>query len=297
MAINLKDQNDDERVEIRLNRKMRTWNKYKKYVIGGGAVLVIVIALILILRGCSDDNDKNQQETNAQNQPTTQAVSQQETTQVPSQQETTTQQPTTQASAQTGSSLKVDGTAVDQDFIGRDQFAGVTFIGDAIVSGFSYYGYIDDANVISDGNLTSDGADEYIGSIAATNPSKVVLMVGLNDLNYGTRGADTIAEYIGTFVDDMKSAVPTANIYVLSVLPVTSSFEASGNVSITQSGIDELNTKLSEQAADKKYTYVDVASSYKDGTGYMGSSYTGNGTNIYNEYYPFLLNGLAGVMK
>jgi hypothetical protein len=44
-------------------------------------------------------------------------------------------------------------------------------------------------------------------------------------------------------------------------------------------------------------TYIDVASAFKDGTGYMTASFTGNGSNIYNEYYPFLLNGIAGVIK
>lgn len=293
--MNLKDRNSgEEKVEIRLNRKMRTWNKYKNYIIIGGGVLVVVIIMVLLLRGCSaGDSSKNKETTTpmeiSQEQTETQSVSQQE--------QQTTIAETTTAAPQTGTSLQLSGTVQQEDYVGKDKFAGVTFVGDAIISGFSYYGYIDDANVIADGNMTSDKAADYVSQIVATNPSKVVLMVGLNDLNYGTRGADTIAEYISDFVSQVKSSVPSANVYVLSVLPVTSGFESSGNVSITQSGIDELNGKLSDNAAGKGYTYVDAATVYKDGTGYMNDSYTGNGSNIYNEYYPFLLNGIAGVLK
>lgn len=301
MAMNYKGSNSSEgKVEIKLNRKMRAWHKYRNYVIIGGSILVVVILLILLLKGCGEDEGAGQQPTTTQQivQPTGPAGNneQQETTK---QEETTpqetTQQPTT--TAQTGNVAKLEGTAAAAEFVGKDNFNGVTFVGDSIISGFSYYGYIDDANVIADVNMTSDKTLDYVAQVAATNPSKVVLMVGLNDLNYGTRGADTIAGYIADFVSQIKSSVSSAKVYVVSVLPVTSGFEAKSSVNITQSGIDELNNKLSEQAADKGYSFIDAASSYKDGTGYLGESYTGNGSNLHNEYYPFLLNGLAGVIK
>ncbi|MDO5402048.1 MAG: GDSL-type esterase/lipase family protein [Eubacteriales bacterium] len=293
--MNLKGRSSgEEKVEIRLNRKMRTWNKYKNYIIVGGGILVLVLLMVFILRGCSADNDSEQGEITTPVQ-TTQPMPQQEQTTV--QQEQTTVPQTTTAVQQTGTSLKISGTAKQEDYVGKDKLTGVTFVGDAIISGFSYYGYIDEANVITDGSMTSDRAADYIGQIAASNPSKVVLMVGLNDLNYGTRGTDTIADYIADFVSQVKSSVPSAKIYVLSVLPVTAGFESGGSVSITQSGIDELNGKLSDRAAQKNYTFIDAAAAYKDGTGYMNTSYTGNGSNIYNEYYPFLLNGIAGVMQ
>lgn len=288
----------EEKVEIKLNRKMRAWHKYKNYIIIGGGILVVVILMILLLKGCGEDGGAGQQATTPQQiiQPTGTVDNneQQETTK---QEETTTQETQPTTAAQTGNASKLEGTAAAAEFVGKDSFNGVTFVGDSIISGFSYYGYIDDANVIADGNMTSDKSLDYVSQVAATNPSKVVLMVGLNDLNYGTRGADTIAGYIADFVSQVKSSVPSAQVYVVSVLPVTSEFEARSSVNVTQSGIDELNSRLSEQAADKGYSFIDAATSYKDGTGYLGESYTGNGSNLHNEYYPFLLNGLAGVIK
>ena len=59
--------------------------------------------------------------------------------------------------------------------------------------------------------------------------------------------------------------------------------------------IDSLNSKFSENAASLGITYIDVASVYKDGSGYFGSSYTDSGYNLKSGYYAFLLNGIAGV--
>ncbi|MFQ8902826.1 MAG: hypothetical protein ACLR7D_14140 [Lachnospira eligens] len=90
-----------------------------------------------------------------------------------------------------------------------------------------------------------------------------------------------------------RVAVPTANVYVLSVLPVSQRFESSSKVK--QANIDSLNSKFSENAASLGITYIDVASVYKDGSGYFGSSYTDSGYNLKSGYYAFLLNGIAGV--
>ena len=41
------DNNNGGKAKIKINRKMRTWNKFKKYIIGGGlAILVVVLAIV-----------------------------------------------------------------------------------------------------------------------------------------------------------------------------------------------------------------------------------------------------------
>lgn len=295
MPINLKEQkNTEEKTEIKLNRKMRTWNKYKNYVIIGGSVLVLIIAMFFILRGCGNDQSKPQEQTTTPQASLDEATNTEPTTAG----ETTTQeQTTTQAAAQNGGVYQISGTASEQEYVGKDRFAGATFLGDSITSGYAYYGYIDEANVIYDNNMTSDKAADYIDEVVATNPSRVFIMVGLNDLNYGTRGTDAVVDYTMELVTQLKSRLPSAQIYVLSVLPITSSFEAGTNINITQSGIDELNSKLQTRVVENGASYIDAAAAFKDGTGYMGTAYTGNGSNLYNEYYPFLLNGIAGVLQ
>ena len=62
-----------------------------------------------------------------------------------------------------------------------------------------------------------------------------------------------------------------------------------------QANIDSLNGMFSENASTLGITYIDVATVFKDGSGYFGSSYTDSGYNLKSGYYAFMLNGIAGV--
>ena len=168
-------------------------------------------------------------------------------------------------------------------------------LGDFIAGGMSYYGYLSDSQVVSDDNMTTRKAADYIDSVASANPKKVVIMLGLNDANYGTMSGETIGDNISEVVSSVKSKCPSAKIYVVSVLPVTYAFE--GRSSVEQSVLDTINTQLESKAASMNVTYIDIANSYKDESGYLKGDCTGNGCNLNNGYYPFLLNNIAKAFK
>ena len=66
---------------------------------------------------------------------------------------------------------------------------------------------------------------------------------------------------------------------------------------ITQSALDDVNDTVSVLAASAGYTYIDVASAYKNGAGYLNPDYSTNGMNLHHDYYAFLLNSIAEVAK
>ena len=47
-------------------------------------------------------------------------------------------------------------------------------------------------------------------------------MVGLNDVNFGSKSAEAIAEDLITLAGAVKDSCPSAKVYILSLLPVTS---------------------------------------------------------------------------
>lgn len=281
--------------EIKLNRKMRLWHKYKNYCITGGGLLAVLLVCIIVFKACSGSKAPSPQPST---QAATTLAAQEETTTAASggQEETTTAQ---QTAAPGGRVYTVSGKAAEQEFSSKDAFANAVFLGDSIISGISYYGYLDDSQVISDGNMTSDKAIDYVDQVlsASAAAEKVFIMVGLNDANYGTRGADAVAGYIGQVVSRIKEARPALKVYVISVLPVSQSFEAKANIKVRQSLLDEINQKLSEQIPALDAGFIDISGAYKDGTGYLNPSFTGNGSSINNAYYPFLLNGIAGAVS
>lgn len=291
----------DGKTSVKLNRKMRMWHKYRNYCIGAAGVLVVLIVCIAAINIMGKSSAKKQE--NVAVPPTTpsQSVAQNTTqpaTEAPTQEQTTkAQEETTTEAPKASGNLKVEDSAEVQEFSSEDFYSDSVFLGDAVITGISYYGFLDDSHVVADGNLTTDKALDKVDSVASSNPSKVFIMLGINDVNYGTRGADVIAENLITLANEIKSSAPSAKVYILSVLPVTNSFETKTTNHISQSAINDVNDTVGVLAESAGITYIDIASAFKDTTGYLDGDCTSNGSNIVHDYYPFLLNSIAGVVK
>lgn len=291
-----KNTGDETKSEIKLNRKMRMWNKYRNYFITGVVIVIVLIVLAIIFKGCSGKKKNDTKPT------VTKQTTQADVTSNDSTNETTTQattavpaQTTQAAQGSSGNVYKVEGTAGQEDFTAKDSYADTVVLGDFIAGGMSYYGYLSDSQVVSDDNMTTRKVADYIDSVASANPKKVVIMLGLNDANYGTMSGEAIGDNISEVVSSVKSKCPSAKIYVVSVLPVTYAFE--GRSSVEQSVLDTINTQLESKAASMNVTYIDIANSYKDESGYLKGDCTGNGCNLNSGYYPFLLNNIAKAFK
>lgn len=281
---------NNDKPKISLNRKKRMWNRYRNYIAGLAVLVVAVIIVAIVLKSCSNKNSGRQDDTKV----TTSPVQQESTALVIQESKEPAENVTGQTTAAaSGRTLSVSGTPETVDYTSSSAYSKAVFIGDFVVSGISQFGFLPDAQVIASNSMTSDKLTGYLDSIVSQSPDSVYIMVGINDLNYGSRSVDDIYKYEKEFIEAVKSAVPAADVYVLSVLPVSQRFESSSKVK--QANIDSLNNKFSENAASLGITYIDVASVYKDGSGYFGSSYTDSGYNLKSGYYAFLLNGIAGV--
>lgn len=288
---------EEERPKIQLNRKMRSWHKYKKYVISVVVLLVIIVAAVVVLNISNGNNVKKDEESATKPMPTiamdesTESFSEKET-----ESETQKEAETTTAAPIAGTTFDVAGPVVVEDFTSADKYTGAVFVGDAFVSGVGYYKYVPEAQVISDLSMSCENISKYVDKVTALKPSSIYLMVGLNDLNFGTKTPEQIATEIGDTVSKFKTALPTADVYVLSVLPVTAAFEAKTTVEVTQKGVDELNAALSKNSSATSYKYIDCATVFKaPSTGYFSTDYTTSGYNIKQEYYPFILNSIAKI--
>ena len=279
------DNNDGKKIQ--LNRKMRLWNKYKNPIIGAVSVIVIVIAAVVVLRACSVGKpDGSGKPDNKNNNSTTMSAS-----------SDNTEIQTTAAIVSNGSVVKITDSADEEEYSTNDLYADTVLFGDMIIEGIQDYGYLGTGNIVSDNNLTTDKAHNYISDVKDRTPSKIFLLVGLNDLNYGTRSGTDVAERIENLVAALKENIPSAKIYVVSLLPVTESFEAKSSVKIKQSDINDANKKLAEDATTMGAVFVDIADSFKDGSGYLNTKYSSGGYNLNHNYYPFFLNKLAGAAK
>lgn len=292
--------NDKEtKPEIKLNRKMRMWNKYRIFCIIAAVILVVVIVVVAAVKGITGGKNKQVAENPTPSQGQSQTYVPEATTtagettgaeQTTKQEETTTTQ-----AAPSGSGLKLSGSAEAETFTNKDYYSDTVFMGDSVISGIESYGYLN--NVVGNVNATSGKLESYVNEAMKSNPSKVFIMVGHNDANYGTIKEESLASNITDIVAAIHKKNSSTKVYVLSITPITSAYENKSSNNVKQSYIDKANSLIEENASSGKYTYVDVASAYKDTNGYMKTDCTGNGINLKNSYYPFLLNGIAEVVK
>ena len=287
-------ESNNDKSKISLNRKMRLWNRYRNYVIGLVVIVVLVVIFAIVLKNCGHKkNNDNNKETTAPVTTQEHSSKEQETSSVQTTQAAT--EATTKAAV--GRSLKLSGTAEVQDNTSSDHYKNAMFIGDFVISGISGFGFASDSQVIASNSMTSDKLSGYMDEFVSNSPDSVYIMVGINDLNYGTRSGTDVAERIENLVAALKENIPSAKIYVVSLLPVTESFEAKSSVKIKQSDINDANKKLAEDATTMGAVFVDIADSFKDGSGYLNTKYSTGGYNLNHNYYPFFLNKLAGAAK
>ena len=292
--------NDKEtRPEIKLNRKMRMWNKYKIFCIIAAVILVVVIVVVAAVKGITGGKNKQVAEKPTPSQKQSQTYVPEATTAAgvttAAEQTTKQEETTTTQAAPSGSGLKLSGSAEAVEFTKKDYYSDSVFMGDSVISGIESYGYLD--NVVGNVNATSGKLKSYVSEAMKSNPSKVFIMVGHNDANYGTIKEESLASNITDIVEEIHKKKSSTKVYVLSITPITSAYEKKSSTNVKQSYIDKANSLIEENASSGKYTYVDVASAYKDTNGYMKTDCTGNGINLKNSYYPFLLNGIAEAVK
>lgn len=292
--------NDKEtRPEIKLNRKMRMWNKYRIFCIIAAVILVVVIVVVAAVKGITGGKNKQVAENPTPSQGQSQTYVPEATTAAgvttAAEQTTKQEETTTTQAAPSGSGLKLSGSAEAVEFTKKDYYSDSIFMGDSVISGIESYGYLD--NVVGNVNATSGKLESYVSEAMKSNPSKVFIMVGHNDANYGTIKEESLASNITDIVEEIHKKKSSTKVYVLSITPITSAYEKKSSTNVKQSYIDKANSLIEENASSGKYTYVDVASAYKDTNGYMKTDCTGNGINLKNSYYPFLLNGIAEAVK
>ncbi len=305
---NTNDESMEEKPQVKINRKMRTWNRYKNYCFALGGVLAIglIIALCVhLLPGADNKNTANESKpsqtkdyvaqlgttdstegaTDSGTEAATEGVTSKPT-------EAPTEKPTekpTQAPTQSAATVPQVVT-----FNTKDKFKDVVFVGDTVVNGISYYKHLPASQVVSDVNMVSSQAVDKVNTVMASNPKKVFIMIGLNDANYGTFTTGNIVSNIEKFVKAVKAKNSSTEVYIMSVMPVTKAFESKS--SVKQSFLNELNYSLSTKASAMGAKYMDIATSFKDSSGYMFTQCSGTGCNLKQAYYPFFLNKVAGLM-
>lgn len=192
-------------------------------------------------------------------------------------------------------------------------FDDCVFIGDSITSGFSSYGIIPEKNVYASIGMNIDKINTepisvmlpdandstvysiqqmtIIEALKISKPPKIYIMLGSNGIAW-LSNEHMIGRY-KAFVDSIKTELPDAKIYILSIPPVTAGREDPNNSNgqILNSSIDSYNSALLQFANENSLYYVDINTSLKGNDGKLPAEWSSrDGMHFNKDTYNIVIN-------
>lgn len=155
-------------------------------------------------------------------------------------------------------------------------FDDCVFVGDSLSVGLAGYKYIPTSKVLASIGLninkidtekltTSDGEMTVYDAIVKKQPKKIYIMLGSNGIAFLSN--KTMIDKYSAFIDKIRSGVPSAQIVILSIPPVTTEREKATSNKILNSDIDVYNSELLKLANEKNVHFVDINTSLKNNAG------------------------------
>ena len=162
-----------------------------------------------------------------------------------------------------------------------DYKADIAFFGNSI----TYYGNFQEAyadkKVVNLGypGDNIDGMMRRIETLKAVNPDKVFLMAGINGLK--NMELEIFDRKYNLLVDSVRKALPQAQIYLQSILPVSKNREKDYGANTK---IMKFNSLIERIAQEKRCTYIDLHSLYVEDGG-MPDLLTKDGIHLCDKAY------------
>ena len=169
----------------------------------------------------------------------------------------------------------------------------IIFLGNSITEMGDWKTVLNDSTVINrgiGGDITY-GVLKRLKDITDRNPSKVFILLGINDIGKDIPDV-VIADNYLKIVREIHDKCPKTIIYVESVLPVNPGVPHFPQHYDKQEHILALNKLLASHAKDGNYTYVDIFHLFADAGGRLESQYTYEGLHLKPPAYPIWVDYL-----
>ena len=171
----------------------------------------------------------------------------------------------------------------------------ILFLGDSITEMYDIDKYFPDYYHVQSGqggNKTADILDHMDERVYRYNPSKVFLLLGINNFTWNNDSSDCVVSDIEEICDKIHDRNPYTEIYIESIYP----YAAENYDEITEKVV-AANKELKKYANDKGFTYIDMYSVLKDENGYFNWAYTDDGLHPNENGYKVITEKLIKYMK
>lgn len=167
------------------------------------------------------------------------------------------------------------------------------FVGNSFVDGMEMYELVDGADYFARIGLnvkdaltlsTSTGSVSVIDELnSETKYNKIFLMFGENEL--GWNDADTFKTCYKTLINKVREYQSGAQIYLLSITPITQKVSDLNENGETKENIAVFNEKILETAKETNVNFVDLYTPLADENGNLPAEAASDGIHFNEKYY------------
>ena len=178
--------------------------------------------------------------------------------------------------------------------------ADVVFFGDSLTARYDFQAAFPGVSVVNLG-LSGDtilDMTRRVYMLKTVSPEKIFLMAGINSL----KNEGMIEKYYNQYADlcrPIRETVPDAKLYIISVLPVSSSYDSrflSGIRGWNNRFIARFNTMIHQYADDNGFIYINLYPAYeKDGA--LNPEYSADGLHITDASYRLWTEAIEGYVN
>lgn len=163
----------------------------------------------------------------------------------------------------------------------------IVFIGDSITNLYPLDDYYADLDLATynrgiGGDTTAGVLNRLKVSLFDIKPSKIVLMIGTNDINGNVDNSKIIANY-KEILTKIKTELPDTEIFCVSIIPQNLTLETYSNIKVeeTTKTILEINTQIKEIIEkESNVTYIDLFSLLADDNNMLIEKYSDDGIHL-----------------
>lgn len=175
----------------------------------------------------------------------------------------------------------------------------IVFLGNSITDGGEFSELFDDITIKNRG-ISSDvisGVMERLYQVVDHSPSKIFLLIGINDVSHNL-SVDRLAEEYGKLVREIREKAPDTRLYLQSVMPINNDFGRYRNLKGKESTVVRLNERIKELASDNGAVYVDLWPALADpSTGKLKKEFTNDGLHLLGKGYKTWADAIRPLVK
>lgn len=175
----------------------------------------------------------------------------------------------------------------------------IVFLGNSITDGGEFSELFDDITIKNRG-ISSDvisGVIERLYQVVDHSPSKIFLLIGINDVSHNL-SVDRLAEEYGKLVREIREKAPDTRLYIQSVMPINNDFGRYRNLKGKESTVVRLNERIKEIASVNGAVYVDLWPALADpSTGKLKKEFTNDGLHLLGKGYKAWADAIRPLVK